>query len=154
MLSILTTTWVSKQTNKQTNNQIFPGVRIVGEQREKTRETRRAFCTRCSSRVASLPHYPNAWNWLLLISWFIPLYPYNKSCSPEIMGKLMIFYSLLQVYRVMRILTTPNTSPQEQARTSIWTGWRFTSLDTVWVWNIPTCGNPSCTHGTKGITRI
>ena len=55
---------------------------------------------------------------------------------------------------MMRILMTMKGSPQEQRTASTWTGWQFMSLDTAWAWNIPTCVNPSCTLGTKDISRI
>ena len=49
------------------------------------------------------------------------------------------------------ISTMTNDSPQERVTVSTWTGWLFTNLVTVWVWNIPTCVNPSCIRGTRDI---
>ena len=42
---------------------------------------------------------------------------------------------------------------QGQKTALTWTGWRFTSSDTVWVLNIPTCVSPSCTRGTRVMSR-
>ena len=49
----------------------------------------------------------------------------------------------------MHILMMTSDSLPGQATVSIWTGLRFMSSDTAWVWNIPTYGNLSCTLGTR-----
>ena len=50
--------------------------------------------------------------------------------------------SLFQVCLVTRTSTTTKHLQPERVTASTWTGWRFTSLDTAWVWNILTYGNP------------
>ena len=47
------------------------------------------------------------------------------------------------------ILMMTRISPQGHQTVLTWTGWLFTNLVTAWVWNIPTCVNPSCIHGTR-----
>ena len=49
---------------------------------------------------------------------------------------------------VTLILMTMKDLQRGHVTALTWTGWRFTSLDTVWDWNIPACYNPSCTPGT------
>ena len=66
----------------------------------------------------------------------------------------MFCFNPWQVYLVTHTLTTTKDLQQERRTASTWTGWRFTSLDTAWAWNIPTCGNPSCILGTKVISLI
>ena len=51
------------------------------------------------------------------------------------------------------ILMMTSFSRQEERTASTWIGLRFTSLDTVWVWSIPTCVNLSCTRGTRVTCR-
>ena len=53
----------------------------------------------------------------------------------------------------MLILMTMRGTPQENQAALTWTGWRFTSLDIVWVWSIPMCVKPLCTRGTRGISQ-
>ena len=64
------------------------------------------------------------------------------------------FVCLFQVSPVTPILMMTSFSPQGHQTASTWTGWPFTNLATAWVWNIPTCVNPSCIHGTRGIFPI
>ena len=54
---------------------------------------------------------------------------------------------------MMLILMTMRGTPQENQAALTWTGWRFTSLDIVWVWSIPMCVKPLCTRGTRGISQ-
>ena len=66
----------------------------------------------------------------------------------------MFCFNPWQVYLVTHTLTTTKDLQQERRKALTWTGWRFTSLDTAWAYNILTWENPSCILGTKVIFLI